>query len=86
MVYEKISNQDGQSFITHFKRVENKSENQAVETQKEQPTIDLSSYAKKDDLGHFVSLEQYKELLSKFETLQKQVMGGKPNVATSKQQ
>jgi glucose/arabinose dehydrogenase len=86
MVYEKISNQDGQSFITHFKKVENKAENQAVETPKEQPTIDLSSYAKKDDLGQFVSLEQYKELLSKFETLQKQVMGVRPNVATSKQQ
>ena len=86
MVYEKISNQDGQSFITHFKRVENKAENQAVETPKEQPTIDLSSYAKKDDLGQFVSLKQYNELLSKFETLQKQVMGVKPNVGTSKQQ
>ena len=86
MVYEKICGQDGQSFITHFKRVENKAENQAVETPKEQPTIDLSSYAKKDDLGQFVSLEQYKELLSKFETLQKQVMGVKTNVATTKQQ
>ena len=86
MVYEKISNQDGQSFITHFKRVENKAENQAVEPQKEQPTIDLSSYAKKDDLGQFVSLEQYKELLNKFETLQKQVMGVRPNVGTTKQQ
>jgi hypothetical protein len=86
MVYEKISNQDGQSFITHFKRVENKAENQAVETPKEQPTIDLSSYAKKDDLGQFVSLKQYNELLGKFETLQKQVMGVRPNVATSKQQ
>lgn len=86
MVYEKVCGQDGQSFITHFKRVENKAENQAVETPKEQPTIDLSSYAKKDDLGQFVSLEQYKELLSKFETLQKQVMGVKTNVATTKQQ
>lgn len=86
MVYEKICSQDGQSFITHFKRVENKAENQAVETPQDQPTIDLSSYAKKDDLGQFVSLEQYKELLSKFETLQKQVMGVKTNVGTTKQQ
>lgn len=86
MVYEKVCGQDGQSFITRFKRVEDKAENQAVETPKEQPTIDLSSYAKKDDLGQFVSLEQYKELLSKFETLQKQVMGVKTNVGTTKQQ
>ena len=85
MVYEKISNQDGQSFITHFKRVENKAENQGVETPKEQPTIDLSSYAKKDDLGQFVSLKQYNELLSKFETLQKQVMGARNNGGTKQQ-
>ena len=84
MVYEKISNQDGQSFITHFKRVENKAENQAVETPKEQPTIDLSSYAKKDDLGQFVSLEQYKELLSKFESLQEQI-NRKPIPTATKQ-
>ena len=80
MVYEKISNQDGQSFITHFKKVENKAENQAVETPKEQPTIDLSSYAKKDDLGQFVSLKQYNELKDMFEKLQKQIMGAKNNV------
>lgn len=86
MVYEKISNQDGQSFITHFKRVENKAENQAVETPKEQPTIDLSNYVQKDVLGQFVSLKQYDELLAKFEQLQKQVMGVKPNVGTTKQQ
>lgn len=86
MVYEKVCGGDGQSSITSYKRLENKAENQAVETPKEQPTIDLSSYAKKDDLGQFVSLEQYKELLSKFETLQKQVMGVRPNVGTTKQQ
>lgn len=80
MVYEKISNQDGQSFITHFKRVENKGENQAVEPLKEQPTIDLSNYATKDDLGAFASQKQYNELLMKVEQLQKQVMGAKNNV------
>lgn len=82
MVYEKISNQDGQSFITHFKRVEDKAENQAVETQKEQPTIDLSNYATKDDLVAFASQKQYNELLMKLEQLQKQVMGVKNNVGS----
>ena len=62
MVYEKISNQDGQSFITHFKRVENQGENQALETPKEQPTIDLSNYVERTELGTFASAEQYKEL------------------------
>lgn len=82
MFYEKICNNDGISVISQYKRVEN----QAVETPKEQPTIDLSSYAKKDDLGQFVSLEQYNELLKKFEYLQKQIMGVKTNVGITKQQ
>lgn len=86
MFYEKICNNDGISVINQYKRVQDKAENQAVEPKKDTPTIDLSSYVKKDDLGQFVSLKQYNELLSKFETLQKQVMGVRPNVATSKQQ
>ena len=86
MVYEKVCGQDGQSFITRFKRVEDKAENQAVETPKEQPTIDLSNYVKRTELGAFVSLKQYNELKDMFEKLQKQVMGVRPNVGTSKQQ
>lgn len=86
MVYEKICGQDGQSFITHFKRVEDKGENQAVETPKDQPTIDLSTYATKNDLGQYVSLKQYEELKDMFEKLKNQVMGVKNNVGTTKQQ
>lgn len=85
MFYEKICNNDGISVINQYKRVENKSENQAVEPQNTQPTIDLSNYATKDDLGAFASQKQYNELLMKFEQLQKQVMGVKNNVATIKQ-
>lgn len=84
MVYEKVCGQDGQSFIAQYKRVEEKGENQAVEQQKEQPTIDLSSYVKKDDLGAFASVKQYNELLTKVEQLQKQIMGARAN-ATKQQ-
>ena len=84
MVYEKVCGVDGQSAITRFKRIEDKGENKAVEPQKEQPTIDLSNYATKSDLGAFVSVKQYNELLNKFEQLQKQI-GGRVN-AQSKQQ
>jgi hypothetical protein len=73
MVYEKISNQDGQSFITHFKRVENKAENQAVETPKEQPTIDLSNYVERKELGAFASVKQYEELKGMLEKLKEQL-------------
>ena len=80
MFYEKICNNDGISVINQYKRVENKGENQAVEPRNDTPTIDLSSYVKKDDLGQFVSLKQYNELKDMFEKLQKQVMGVKNNV------
>jgi hypothetical protein len=84
MVYEKVCENDGQSFITHFKKVEDKGENQAIVAQNNAPTIDLSTYAKKDDLGQFVSLTEYKNLLDRFEELKKMI-GGKTNVATNKQ-
>lgn len=85
MVYEKVCGQDGQSFITHFKRVEDKAEEKGVETTKDLPTIDLSSYAKKDDLGQFVSIKQYNELKDMFEKLKSQLTGVKTNVGTTKQ-
>ena len=73
MVYEKVCGNDGQSYITHFKKIEDK------EDKKEQPQIDLSNYVKKEDLGDFVGKKQYNELLSKFEQLQKQFMVVKNN-------
>lgn len=85
MVYEKVCGVDGQSIITFYKRIENNGENQAVEPPKEQPTIDLSNYVERKELGGFVSLKQYNELLSKFDELKKMV-GGRTNVGTNKQQ
>ena len=86
LFYEKICNNDGISVINQYKRVQDKAENQAVEPQKQEPTIDLSSYVERKELGAFVSLEKYEQLLAKVEQLQKQVMGVKPNVGTTKQQ
>lgn len=83
MVYEKVCNSDGQSFLTHYKKVEDKAENQAVEPTKQEPTIDLSNYVQKEDLGAFASLKQYNELLGKVEQLQKQLTGVKNNVGTT---
>ena len=84
MVYEKVCGQDGQSSITHYKRYEPQAENQAVEPQKQEPMIDLSNYVKKDDLGGFVSLEDYNKLYEQVEKLKKQIVGAKLNVGTIK--
>lgn len=80
MVYEKVCGQDGQSYITHFKKVEDKSE-----PKKEEQPIDLSNFVKKEDLGGFVSVKQYNDLLARFEQLQKQVVGVKQNVGSKQQ-
>ena len=73
MVYEKVCGADGQSEITHYKRIDFNAQNQAVEQRNTQSAIDLSNYVKKDDLTAFASVEQYNQLLSKIEQLQKQL-------------
>ena len=62
MFYEKICNNDGISVINQYKRVEDKPENNAIEPRNDTPTIDLSSYVKKDDLGEFASVKQVDEV------------------------
>lgn len=74
MVYEKVCGVDGQSAITAYEKVNGKNEKQAVESPKAMPTIDLSNYVQKGELGAFVSLKQYNELLAKVENLQKAVV------------
>lgn len=79
MYYEKICNNDGQSFIKQFKQVDFKGDNTPLTTQNTNPTIDLSNFVKKSELGAFVGVEEYNKLLLKVEQLQKQIMGGKNN-------
>lgn len=84
MVYEKICGQDGQSFISHFKRVENKAENKPVEPRNDTTTIDLSNYVERKELGAFASVKQYEELKSMLEKLQEQ-LNRKPITTATKQ-
>lgn len=78
MVYEKVCANDGQSFITHFKRVDLESEKTPLKSTEKEKSIDYSTFATKQDLGQFVSLEQYKELAKQIEQLKKQ-LGGRQN-------
>jgi len=73
MYYEKICNNDGLSYIKYFKEVKPNEEKQEPKE-----TMDYSIFAKKEDLGGFVSVKQYNDLVSKIEALQKQI-GGKQN-------
>lgn len=74
MYYEKASNNEGQSFIKQFKEISPKDEKQ----QEPKETIDYSLFVKKEDLGGFVSVKQYNDLVSKIEAIQKQI-GGRQN-------
>lgn len=86
LAYLKSADNMGQSFMEafKFKKYEQGQETALKDTKKEE-TIDLSNYVKKEDLGAFVGLEEYKQLLGKVEQLQKQIMGVKTNVGTIKQ-
>lgn len=75
MVYEKVCGGNGQSSITYYKKYEPQIENKPIETQKQEPTIDLSNFVKKEDLGAFASVKQYNELLQKIQQLQNQIVG-----------
>lgn len=73
MVHEKITYNDGLSFISSYKKVENETDKQAVETIKEEKPLEVVEFARKTDLKDFVTVEQYKELKEMFEGLKGQI-------------
>ena len=80
MVYEKVCGNDGQSFISAYKKVE--TEKQVVEPVKEEKPLDLGEFARKTDLKDFVTVEQYKELKEMFDGLQGRINGSKQSSKT----
>ena len=77
MVHEKITFNDGQSSIIHYKRVDLQTENQAVQPIKEDKPLEVGEFVRKTDLKDFVTIEQYKELKEMFDGLQGQINGSK---------
>lgn len=62
MVYEKVCGQDGQSFISRFKRIDDAAENQPAEKENtSQP--DFKDFVKMTDIGNFgfVTIEELKK-------------------------
>ncbi len=84
MYYEKASNNEGQSFIKHFKEVANQGEKASEKQAKQESPIDYSAFVKKEDLGSFVSVEEYNKLWHKIQHIENQI-GGKQNVRTKQQ-
>ena len=72
MIYEKVSGNDGQSFMTSYKKVEYDGEKKEPAT-KEAIPLDMAEYAKKTDLNGFVTWEQYNELKELYNALKGQL-------------
>lgn len=75
MVYEKICGNDGQSFITAYKKVGN--EKQIEEPIKEEKPLEVEEFVRKTDLKDFATIEQYKELKEMFDGLKGQINSSK---------
>ena len=75
MVYEKICGNDGQSFISAYKKIE--AEKQTAEPIKEEKPLEVGEFVRKIDLKDFVTVEQYKELKEMFNGLKGQINGSK---------
>ena len=75
MVYEKVCGNDGQSFISAYKKVE--TEKQTEEPVKEEKALEVGEFVRKTDLKDFVTVEQYKELKEMFNGLKGQINGSK---------
>lgn len=81
-VYEKVCGADGQSFISHYKKVEN-NENKSVAEEK---AVNLPEFATKTDLKGFVSVEQHEKTLQALECLKGQINGLKTMLETKAEQ
>lgn len=72
MIYEKVSGNDGQSFMSSYKKVEYEGEKKEPATKEASP-LDMAEYAKKTDLNGFVTIEQYNELKELYNALNGQL-------------
>lgn len=72
MVYEKVCKNDGQSFITAFKKYEPNTE-KPQEPALVAPPIDTTQFVKKGDLAGFITVDEYNNLLDQFDTLKAQI-------------
>lgn len=82
MIYEKVSGNDGQSFMTSYRRVEDDTLKKEGTNVKEESAINMAEYAKKADLSDFVTIEQYNELKELYNALNGQLNAPKQTAKT----
>lgn len=72
MCYEKVCANDGQSFLTYYKKVDLNTNNQ-VESIKQETPFNVGDFVRKDELNGFVTIGQYEELMQMFIALKEQL-------------
>lgn len=75
----KTADNMGQSVTQYFKFEQVNADGSPLKPQEPTHQVDFGQFAKKEELNGFVTIEQYNNLLSKLETMQKLIVGGKPN-------
>ena len=76
MIYVKSTNNDGQSFMQHYKEVKIGQDGEPIIDKEDK--IDYSIFATKEQLSGYASIGQYNDLLKEIEQLKRQ-LGGKNN-------
>ena len=86
----KTADNMGQSVTQYFKFEQVNADGSPLKPQEPTPQVDYSQFVTKKEIGELPTAEQYKQLaeqyntlLAKFETMQKIIAGGKPNVNTT---
>lgn len=72
MIYEKVCGADGQSFISHYQKVDLNDKNEIKDNGNNEITIE---YATKTDLENFITVEEYENLKQELKGLQGQIKG-----------
>lgn len=72
MIYEKVCGSDGQSFISHYQKVDLNDKNEIKDNGNNEITIE---YATKTDLENFITVEEYENLKQELKGLQGQIKG-----------
>ena len=83
----KTADNMGQSVTQYFKFEQVNADGTPIKAQEPTPQVDFGQFAKKEELNGFVTIEQYQQLaeqynslVEQFKTMQKIIVGGKPNV------
>lgn len=84
LVYVKTADNMGQTQTEYFRYDKVNADGSPIKAQEPTPQVNYDDFVRKDQLGklNFATAEQFETLSKKIEQIQRQIAGGKPNVAT----